>query len=42
MIARQDDIKAFFDKVDTDKDGTVDYDEFMTFLEEILSERYSG
>eukprot|EP00116_Pleurobrachia_bachei_P018528 sb/3478790/ len=40
VIATQSDIAAFFERVDTDRDGTVDYDELMTYIEDILMEKY--
>ena len=42
VIALQEDIAAFFDRVDTDRDGTVDYDELLTYIEEILAEKYTN
>ncbi|XP_063689244.1 calmodulin-alpha-like [Bolinopsis microptera] len=39
VIALKEDLKAFFEKVDTDQDGTVDFDELMLYIEEIMAEQ---
>ena len=42
VIVRQDDLKTFLDTIDSDGDGTVDFDELMTYIEVILSEHYTN
>eukprot|EP00116_Pleurobrachia_bachei_P012519 sb/3472781/ len=42
VVATAEDISEFLTRVDRDDDGTIDYDEFMTLIEDIMSENYSA
>lgn len=42
VIARKEDIKAFFEQVDVDQDGTIDYDELMTYIENVMAEKFDA